>query len=345
MACILLANSCNLNKAKKKAGFVSTDKKSKDAKAVYKRFIRLFKHPKKSLLESGLRCLLWQSLSNLELGATIYLSLDRTKWKLGCVHINPLVLGVVLPCRKFIPLWWVCLDKGGNSNQAERMALLQTFLEEVSGFEGKRIVLTADREFIGKKWFAYLAGAGVDFVIRIRYDDYRAAIAAGFGITCSELTAYISRQIEKRKSVKCAIELDGQPYYFHAKRNTKKSEKEPFIYWVSTLEETHQVVIAYDKRWQIEPFFRDSKRNGLDLEAMNFTDLTKVSLMLAICSWCYVKALKEGIIVRKKKGKTKVIFDKKANRLYPRVSLFTLGYQIIEQYFYTILKMGLLESG
>ena len=69
-----------------------TDKKSKCGKAVYKRFIRLFKYGRKKDLVSGLRGLLQSSLSGLDIGDTIYLSLDRTKWKLGCVHINPLML-------------------------------------------------------------------------------------------------------------------------------------------------------------------------------------------------------------------------------------------------------------
>ena len=322
-----------------------TDKKSKCGKAVYKRFIRLFKYGRKKDLVSGLRGLLQSSLSGLDIGDTIYLSLDRTKWKLGCVHINPLMLGIVLPCRKFLPLWWECLNKGGNSNQKERIDLLKAFLKEASCIKGKRIILTADREFIGKKWFAYLAKVGIEFVIRIRRDDYRAAIAAGFGINCSELDAYISRQIQKRKSVHCQIYLDGKPYYFHTKRNTKKSEKEPFIYWVSTIASTHEVAMAYDKRWQIEPFFRDSKRNGLDLEAMNFQDLEKVSLMVAICCYCYVEALKQGIIVRNKQGKTTLIYDKKAKRFYPRESLFKLGYRILEQHFHALIKKVFNESG
>jgi hypothetical protein len=53
-----------------------------------------------------------------------------------------------------IPLFWLMLNKKGNSSTRERIALMQRF---ISVFGKDWIAgLLGDREFIGKQWFSYL---------------------------------------------------------------------------------------------------------------------------------------------------------------------------------------------
>ena len=52
----------------------------------------------------------------------------------------------------------------------------------------------------------------------------------------------------------------------------------------------------YDRRWKIEVFFEDCKTKGFNLEAINFTKMEKIRLMVAICSLCYILCLIEGMI-------------------------------------------------
>ena len=56
-------------------------------------------------------------------GKPWHLALDRTNWKFGRCHINILMLGVVHE-KVCIPLFWVPLDKAGNSNTRERTDLM-----------------------------------------------------------------------------------------------------------------------------------------------------------------------------------------------------------------------------
>ncbi len=85
----------------------------------------------------------------LNLSRPRVLALDRTNWKIGCREVNVLVLAVVT--RRFrVPLIWVQLDRAGNSDTAQRIALLQRYLDLFGA--GSIDVLLADREFIGAEW-------------------------------------------------------------------------------------------------------------------------------------------------------------------------------------------------
>lgn len=92
------------------------------------------------------------------------LCLDRTNWKFGKININFLVLAVAYKGIA-IPLFWMLLDKKGNSNTAERITLIERFLNVFSVANVK--YLTADREFKGKEWIKYLNSKHIPFRIRI----------------------------------------------------------------------------------------------------------------------------------------------------------------------------------
>jgi hypothetical protein len=78
----------------------------------------------------------------------LVLSMDRTNWKFGDQNINILMLGVSYKNVAF-PLMFKMLDKRGNSNTSERIALVQDFIDH---FGKDRIdCLLADREFVGDR--------------------------------------------------------------------------------------------------------------------------------------------------------------------------------------------------
>ena len=79
--------------------------------------------------------------------------LDRTNWQFGKADLNLLVLGIAYQGIA-LPLFWTVLDKAGNSNTAERVALLQRSID-VFGVN-QIAALLADREFIGEDWFTWL---------------------------------------------------------------------------------------------------------------------------------------------------------------------------------------------
>ncbi len=136
--CILLANSCNLNKAKKK-GSIALGRQTKP-ETVYTRFIRWFKMENTSLFVFGLLQLTYNILSPyLPQGVDIVLSMDRTNWKLGSININILMIGVVLGNGKLLPLYFELLNKKGNSSQKERQDLMNAFQQLFGGILDKSV--------------------------------------------------------------------------------------------------------------------------------------------------------------------------------------------------------------
>src|ERR1041385_8150380 len=121
------------------------------------RFLRHFELPYASLAAFVLKL--------LGVPAPWALTLDRTDCYLGQTPLNIVVLGVVHRGTAF-PLLWTVLPKKGCSNTAERCALLDEF-GHLFGFSAIAY-LCADREFIGKVWFAYLRRNGIACRIRIR---------------------------------------------------------------------------------------------------------------------------------------------------------------------------------
>jgi len=79
-----------------------------------------------------------------------YLTFDRTNWKWGKKNINILMLAIAYKGIA-IPVYWILLNKKGNSSTRERIALTHRFIKQF----GKEHIIKflADREFVGKKWF------------------------------------------------------------------------------------------------------------------------------------------------------------------------------------------------
>ena len=90
-----------------------------------------------------------------------YLILDRTNWQWGKCNINILFLCIAYK-KIAIPLFWLVLNKKGNSSTRERAALIQRFIS-VFGTENIAGVM-GDREFVGKTWFRYLKNRKYPFI-------------------------------------------------------------------------------------------------------------------------------------------------------------------------------------
>ena len=90
----------------------------------------------------------------------MFLSPDRTNWRWGKSDINILMRSIVYKGIA-LPLFWSLLDKRGNSDTAEWVALIQTF---VTRFGKESIAgILADREFVGGQWFGCLKSKGFNF--------------------------------------------------------------------------------------------------------------------------------------------------------------------------------------
>ena len=208
------------------------------------------------------------------------LALDRTQWMFGRVPINFLVLSVVHHGIAF-PLFFRVLDKRGNSNTRERIALLDQFLTVVGG--DKIDCLVADREFIGTEWFAWLRAHHIAFCIRIRHD-----------MKVSRTTGAFS---------------PARNFFRSLPRSTSCSLIGPRLVcghwlWVSGMHlpcgtylivvadrPGHQALERYKQRWQIEVLFEALKSRGFNLEETHLREARRLEtlagvLAIAFC-WAY----------------------------------------------------------
>lgn len=332
---IMLSNSCNLNKIKKKGSLLLG--KVVNPASLYTRFIRFFKMKGiEGFVLGVLQLVLSMALGYIGDNSTIHcIAIDRTNWKLGKIDINILYIGFVLGNGRFIPLYFHLLGKKGNSSQQERIDLFEKFKVIFNTLVDFTFVIVGDREFIGEKWFTYLASSCYEFVMRIRHKDYAKLLAEQLGISVEKLHKKIEKQVKKYGYCVFPIEMDGKTFYYHVRKKRKgdknyPKEKDKYIRFISTSIDHQWVIEQYDKRWKIEVFFEDSKMKGFDLEAINFTAESKIRLMVAICAVCYMLCLIHGIIDYEKR-KPRFKLDKKSGRMYHRTSIFTRGYEIIEQ--------------
>ncbi len=224
------------------------------------------------------------------------LSIDRTNWKLGKANINILCVGI---CYKGIcfPVVWVPLNKRGNSNTAERIALIEkfTFL-----FGNNKIkCLTADREFIGFKWFTYLLQTGIHFRIRVKSNfsvisskGKKAPIKALF----RNLKPGETRTLSKKRKI-CGVNV----FIVGQKLPTGK-------YLILVTDKKPETAMDdYRLRWEIETLFACLKTRGFNFESTHITKLERINKLVAVLaitfSWCHITGewLNEKIPIKIKK--------------------------------------------
>ena len=128
---------------------------------MHRRFERFFQYVR---LDDGCVARLLVHIMGLS-GKPWHLALDRTNWKFGRCHINILMLGIIHE-KICIPLFWMVLNKAGNSNAEERTDLMAK-LNNV--FPDQPVAtLSGDREFIGERWMRWLHERGIPFVLRLK---------------------------------------------------------------------------------------------------------------------------------------------------------------------------------
>ncbi len=209
------------------------------------------------------------------------LSIDRTNWKLGKANINILCLGICYMGVCF-PVVWISLDKRGNSNTDERITLIEKFIR-LFGKEKIRC-LTADREFIGYKWFAYLLNEKIPFRIRIK-DNFKVTSSKGNQVAIKLLFRNLKpgeKRILRRPRKICEVSvfIIGQ--------------KLPTGEYLILVTDKHpeSAMDDYRLRWEIETLFACLKTRGFNFEATHMTKLDRIDKLVAVLaitfSWCHI---------------------------------------------------------
>lgn len=211
------------------------------------------------------------------------LSIDRTNWEFGGCVFNILMLGVVHEGVAF-PLLWVMLNKKGNSNQGERIDLLDDFLTVFPDVEVGYV--TGDREFLGHLWIDYLNHTRrLPLRIRVRhseqfYDGQRQLKAS---VLFSHLPPGQHMVLKNRRRIW------GHWLYVAALR---LDDGELLV--VVTDTQPQRAIADYAHRWGIETLFGCLKTRGFCLESTHLQDPERLSRMVALLSIALCWAVRVG---------------------------------------------------
>jgi hypothetical protein len=268
------------------------------------------------------------------------LAMDRTNWQLGKTHINILMVTVILN-GVGLPICWQVLpklSKKGNSQTSHRIALMAKVLML---FEPQQIkVLTMDREFIGKKWLAWLRLMGVRYVVRVKKNTLVG------GLTANHLCEYgrWKKQAGQRQVVY------GQQVYFAAKRIAKG--RDPFLAVISHGFSGSAALELYRERWGIETFFSHLKKRGYQLEDTHMTKKARIEKLLGVLAiafalcyrWGQVLEKQQGVKLKKHGHRAKSVFRQGFESLHRILKSPARYLTELNQFFVHILRLPLLEK-
>ena len=164
----------------------------------------------------------------------------------------------------------------GASDTAERKGLLARFVVRF-GKERARF-LTADREFIGFDWIAWLQREQIPFRIRIKAGEY---------LLHPDGQEQKARDWFARRACRCKpqrMDLWGLSVFVGGKRLHDKE------YLIVISNEAGDLLADYRVRWKIETLFQALKGRGFDLESCRLSQERRLSgwfgfLSLGLC-WC-----------------------------------------------------------
>lgn len=294
--------------------------------SVHRRFERFFQHV--HLDESSVARLIVHIMGLKD--KPWHLALDRTNWKFGRCHINILMLGIVHE-KVCIPLFWVLLNKAGNSNARERADLMGR-LNKV--FPDQPIAsLSGDREFIGERWMNWLENQGIPFVLRLKENMHvwnQTHVPVKLSVHAIRLKKRQSRILKGT---------------WYLGRDPSKATT-PIKIAMMRLKSGEMLIVAasciriktalsiYRNRWGIETLFSALKTRGLGLEDTHMTAPHKLATLMSVLAIAFCLAYKAGLWVARIKPPRR----KSHGRL--QRSLFALGLNAFRK---AMVKMSDLE--
>jgi hypothetical protein len=197
---------------------------------------------------------------------------------LGSNCTNILLLGAAYKGLAF-PLLWVFLDKKGNSDTRERLALLDTLLTLVKAERIEAVV--ADREFTGKRWFQRLKERRLIFVMRVRNNTLIGS--KGIARSAKGRYDYLDTQEVYVCPKRCLV--FGLRLYVSV---TKSKEGELVVLVCNATPE--RALVRYAQRWQVETLFSALKSRGFNLEDTHMTTADRLDKLLALLAIAFAWA-------------------------------------------------------
>lgn len=204
-----------------------------------------------------------------------YLILDRTNWQWGKKDINILFLCIAYK-KIAIPIFWLVLNKKGNSSTRERIAIIQRFID-VFGRDNVAGVL-GDREFIGKRWFQYLNDNQLAYYFRVKKD---ADTTNSGGKSISVHWLFFNLPLNQPKLIK-----DRRKIYGHKLFITGMRIEDDYVIIVTNkapdTETPEEAMKIYSVRWEIETLFGCLKSKGFNFEDTHITERARIKKIIAV---------------------------------------------------------------
>lgn len=214
------------------------------------------------------------------------LSLDRTNWQFAGINFNILCLNVIGD-GVALPLLWAMLDKRGNSDQEERIALMNRFIR-LFGVE-KIDCIIADREFIGQDWFNFLEKNPIKFYIRIRENMQ----FVHQGNQMKAFWWFNNLPLNQIKMINKPVLIKENWIYLSGMKFINKKGQIEFLI-VATYEFDTQSISVYAQRWSIECFFKAIKSAGFNIEETHLTDKDRLEKLFAIVAFAFIWVYRIG---------------------------------------------------
>jgi len=204
-------------------------------------------------------------------GDRVYLAIDRTNWYWGKKKINVFMLSVAHEGMA-IPIFWIMLDKAGNSNFDEQRKLLTLFIK-VFGIDCIQGIL-ADREFASGKLFTWLNKKEIPFYIRIK---------DGSSVCIKNKKITTAKKLFNPLNIRCKSEYPMTIWLFGAKVYLAGSRSERGeLMVVATNQKPHNAIAVYLRRWEVETLFQCLKNRGFRFESTHITKLDRLQKLMAI---------------------------------------------------------------
>ena len=212
-----------------------------------------------------------------------YLTLDRTNWMWGKNNLNILTLAIVYK-GVAIPIYWKILNKKGNSNQDERIALLERFINEFG--QANILGILGDREFIGEKWWKWLTDSSIPYLMRMKKSQ-KMRDAQGRERTVGSL--FRDLNVNKKRILRGQRWVGNQLVWLSG----IKLDTGELLILAGNERFVHPIDI-YGYRWEIETLFQCLKGRGFHMEETRLTNPLRIKKMMALLAIAFCWAHKAG---------------------------------------------------
>lgn len=219
--------------------------------------------------------------------AEVFLSLDRTEWKMRGVWVQVLMLSI-LDDGVSIPLLWQCSSRHGHSSQTTKKALFLCLQKWITRKIDQQVWLCADREFGSKVFFEDCKKAGINACVRLKKSTL---VRGGQG----NKKVYTLFDNNLKASYFKPLKVMGLPLYLSGHKLKKKQANDKEEYFILASETYRKdLAIVYRKRWPIESLFAMLKSRGFNIEQCRVNHPKRIKTLLYVLAIALIWAVKTG---------------------------------------------------